>query len=330
MLEVDPSIREEKIWEDFEEKGLCPEIKSLEDYRHQFSTNWPKAKELLIRLPTPIINPREFQQVHRTLFSGIYPWAGKTRGEHIMCRGRAGAPPENIGTELVLLEAQMTILLAEAKSKSALFRVAAFQHARLTTIQAFGDGNSRTSRAITDQFLTAITEKVRTKEMVKSVYFEALESALGKEDLAPLSDVLRTIYGEGKEKCPWIPSPFRTTNFPFDISMPRAINESFRQHPSILEEEYPKKLIWNRKTTWETVLLSVGGSITGSEPRCRQMWEEQQTVACTWDEFSDFLGRLERIGPTKKTLLGANPQIGWGEIRQSLAPSKKFLDGPSI
>lgn len=329
MIKHDAAIREAKTWEDFKEKGLCPNIQNLEDYKKQFSKNWIKTRKALFDRKSPIITTEEFRNLHKTLFEGIYPWAGELREHNIVCRGRSGAPPENIACELELLEAQMNILLTEAKSKKALTRITAFQHARLTTIQAFGDGNSRTSRAVTDHFLTLITGKIRKKEMDRQKYFQCLEEALGKENLAPLTQILQKCYGETPSLAHWIPSPFRATNFPLDIQMPEALEQSFRQNPEILEEEFPKKLIWNRKVTWDSVLQTIGGKPTEQEPICRKKWDKQQQQACKWPEFIKFLKELENIGPTKKEWFSkGNPTQGWQDLKEELKPPEKPQNKP--
>jgi fido (protein-threonine AMPylation protein) len=302
MLKPDSTIRDHKTWEDFEEKGLCPEIKSLEDYRGNFSKNWEEVRKFLISKKGPIIKSTDFQELHGTLFNNIYPWAGTFRKHNIFCRGREGAAPENIPLELELLEAQMDILLREAENKLSINRIAAFQHARLTTIQAFGDGNSRSSRAVTDHFLYIQTGTPRQKEMDRTHYFDCLEAALGKENLAPLSSLFSEVYGEPPEKVAWIPSPFRTTNSPREISMPSAIEISFRQHPTFLNQPIPTKLAWTNKISWEKIVgvfEGLGATPTPNEPLCKSLWEESKKKQVDAEEAMKLLKRVENLTPFK-------------------------------
>lgn len=319
MIKHDPSIREDKIWEDFAEKGVCPEIKNLEDYRQKFHGNGQNGKLFLAIQKPPIVNPPTIQRVHETLFAGIYPWAGLPRKHNIMCRGRAGAPPDNILPELEILETQVGILMTAAKSKLALNRIAAFQHARLTTIQAFGDGNSRTSRAITETFLTAIHQKARQREIDRLDYFDCLEAALGEENLAPLSSLLSQIYGGEKEKTKWIPAPFRTSNLPLEAHPIRSLPETLRQKPEIINEaQCPQTAYWLAKWTWEKVADHVGGKPTETEAQCQRRWEENRKEPIIWENLEALIQTIQQKGPFKKPLFG--PPLAWTSLLAEIQP----------
>lgn len=317
MLKHDPTIRLDKIWEDFEEKGLCPHIKNLEDYREHFKENARNAEDIIQNWISPIVDPKKIRELHGILYKDIYPWAGTFREHNLPCRGRDGAMPENIQEELEMLQFQMKTLLAETHSKIALYRIAAFQHARLTTIQAFGDGNTRMSRAITENFLRSHTSKDRIEEMEKPDYLEALEAALGQENLAPLAGIFRKIYGESPEKAKWSPSPFQTTNQIEPINE-RTLGKTVRQRPEILDEEIATKANFLARWPWNKVVDTVGGKPTDSIRECAQIWDELRNEEQTLPQIKEIIDLLERKKPLKGSLFGEKPS--WGTLRSLVPP----------
>lgn len=116
MLKIDKGISDHQTWEDFSEKGLCEDIKNLQDYRLKFSKNAINLRVYLQNKTSPITSPNDIKKCHGILFNGIYPWAGTYRKSGIFCRSRDGAPIDNIQDELELLQEQIEILLKEAPS----------------------------------------------------------------------------------------------------------------------------------------------------------------------------------------------------------------------
>lgn len=328
MLKHDPTIRDEKIWEDFLEKGLCPEIQCLADYREQFQINSPAAEKLIVKLPSVILEASDIKKLHAVIFNKIYPWAGTFRDHNIFCRGRNGADIENIQMEFEMLKLQMGILLKEASHPRAIARIAAFQHARLTTIQGFPDGNTRTSRAISEKFLTDYLGKPRQKEVEKPIYLEALEAALGKENLAPLASIFSELYGEPTEKTKWVPSPFQTTNQNEVRDILRALPMSYRQRPTILDENKPRAARFLHKWNWEKVAGEIGGAPTKNYDQCQTLWEESRNKEMTFSEVESLIKTLEKMNPFKKKLF--EPAPFWGNLSQKIRPEDYPAADPDI
>jgi fido (protein-threonine AMPylation protein) len=324
MLKHDPTICEEKVWEDFKEKGLCPEIKNLNDYRTVFDRNIAPTERIISKLSTPIVDPSHIKTLHGSMFKNIHPWAGSFRGHNLPCRGRDGASPENIQIELEMLQTQVGILMEETSTKTALYRIAAFQHARLTTIQAFGDGNTRTSRAVTENFLNTYTGKVRIKEMEKPEYLEALEAALGQENLAPLAGLFRKIYGDSPEKAKWAPAPFQTTNQIDTASFPGSLKKTIRQRPDILEDEIIGKANFLVRWPWEKVTGVVGGKPTPNYHLCQNIWEEARFNEQSLPELTELIRRIEKKKPLKGSLFGEKPC--WNSLRLRIIPTGAEMD----
>lgn len=324
MLKIDKGISDHQTWEDFSEKGLCESIKNLQDYRLKFSKNAINLRIYLQNKTSPITSPNDIKMCHGILFNEIYPWAGTYRKSGIFCRSRDGAPIDNIQDELELLQEQIEILLKEAPSQRAITRIIAFQHARLTTIQAFGDGNSRLSRAITDHFLTLVTRKARSKAMNRDSYLQCLEMALGAKNLAPLSDLFSQLYNLEREKTPWIPSPFRTTNSTTPLDKITRLNLSYLQNPKILEEVSPNKAHWIMQYPWERILELLGGSQTSTSNECKKLWENQRDVPMTQNEFEAFLNKIEKKSPVTHGLFQKRKtREGWVNIHRLLLPMSR-------
>ena len=324
MLEHDPSIREEETWQDFSEKGLCPGINSLDDYRYQLTRNYVK---LSVHGPHPDnfkLPPTTLKAIHRTLFGEIYPFAGNFRDKHVFCRGRAGADPNQIQMELDLLQQQTELMIAEATHPRAIARIAAFQHVRLTNIQAFADGNSRTSRAVTERFLSDFFQSNRVGAIDRKEYFKALESALAEENLAQLTNIFLKMFGQSPDKAKWVPSPFQTTNLPTGTDALRALTQSFRQHPEELNSAIPTKGLTLLRWSWDDVAKTVGGKPTSTADGCKELWDKASKEPMTWEQTKSLIDKIEKQTPFAKPLFGETPN--WNKLRGSISPPPGHME----
>jgi fido (protein-threonine AMPylation protein) len=293
MLKHDQYVRKEFTWEDFKEKGLCPNIKNLEDYKLQFEENSRQAKDFLETIPAPILQIETLQTLHRILYKNIYPWAGNLREKPIFCRGREGAP--HIKEELLLLEKSVKNLLETANSTMARLRIAAFQHARLTTIQAFNDGNSRLSRLVTKHFLSSLLEKEPTCEIERTTYLESLEHALS-ENLAPLTNQFRKAFGLGADPAQYIPSPYKPTNHYSET--PKLSKRCALQN--INSETNPAKIKILKNYPWDKISATLTGKPNPNTfAECKALWEFHRDQELDQKDFTELLNLVLKKKPTK-------------------------------
>jgi fido (protein-threonine AMPylation protein) len=289
-----------KAWADFQKKGLCKEIKSWEDYSHQFSKNSKAVDDFLDTKPEPITKPEDILTVHGLLFHKIYPWAGSLKDHTLQCRGREGTPPLEIVPQLELLQTQTKILIDAAEHETALIRTVAFQHTRLTNIQTFGDGNSRTSRAIADHFLTLVTTKTRSQDIKKKPYFNALETALFNENLKPLSDLFHAVILQKEDPTDFLPSPFQTTHY-------QTAQSPERQDISLINAlETPKAFRWLNKFPWESVEAALGGKPSKTFEEAKTLWTFARHRNLTRMELAEVFDALADLKPVKHGLF-VNP-----------------------
>lgn len=198
-------------WDDAKERGTLPEIKNLEDYSKVFQKNLGLLRKHLREKSHPIEALEDILLAHKILFDGIAPWAGTFSHRQQIIGGRPGSPPDLRTQEFQLLKNQMKKLEALQDSPTNIFRIAAFQHARLACIHAFHDGNGRITREITLDRLAKLLGEPLKSFPSKREYLDSLKQTIDSENLVPLTNIFSSQWIGKPDPSKTFQSPFRIT-----------------------------------------------------------------------------------------------------------------------
>jgi len=157
-------------------------------------------------------------EIHRRLFAGIHPWAGKFRiptDPHVMVAGYPGADAARILRELDLLRAQFEDFLSSSIVPGITYLAVAFWHIRFERIHPFIDGNGRTGRFLLEAQLHALKGSGHRPSLLdpeKAPYIESLKIASRSKMLTPLANLIAENDGN-PVKISDIQAPYRLAPF---------------------------------------------------------------------------------------------------------------------
>jgi fido (protein-threonine AMPylation protein) len=192
LAEFDRRNAELADWRRIEPRASA-QVRNMADYRSLTAVGRADAA-LYLREQRRPLNPSSavIAETHRHIFWMATTDAGQFRkpGESSIFGGRHGAEAQRIEVELQRLEAEMGELLEAANTPEAKCAAVAFYHSRFISIHPFMDGNGRTGRAIMESQMIALGMKLDISKMQKPAYISALSSAMDRDDIAPLTEVL--------------------------------------------------------------------------------------------------------------------------------------------
>ncbi len=151
------------------------------------------ARRFRAALPAGLFTVSHYREVHRHLFGGVYPWAGRYRTTRISKGDSLFCYPENI-------PGQMRALFAGLKNEGCFrglspadFSVrAAHFLAELNAIHAFREGNGRTHLAFFSLLAMRAGHPVRNSKLPSDDILSAMIVSF-KGDEQPLASVIRAL-----------------------------------------------------------------------------------------------------------------------------------------
>jgi len=210
--------RSDHDWRRGEKLGLEPQIVDRATYHRIMGLNSLAIRETIFHHPDHNPGNDYILEIHRRLFAGIHPWAGKFRiptDPHVMVAGFLGADAIRILRELDLLRAQFKDFLSSSIVPGITYFAVAFWHTRFERIHPFIDGNGRTGRFLLESQLHALRGPAYRPSLIdpeKAPYMEGLNVASRSKILTPLANLIAKNDGS-TVKIPEIQTPFRLAPF---------------------------------------------------------------------------------------------------------------------
>lgn len=314
-MENDP---QQKTWEEIQDHGVLPHIKTWEDYIEKYQEGLANAHAFLAQEPK-LWPQKTITETHKHLFQNIAPWAGTYSSRQEVIASIPGSPPELRNEEFELLEKQIDTLQTGADSNLARIRIAAFHHSRILCMHPFKDGNGRVTRLLLEHQIASITGKIKPLICTKATYIEALQAAHPQGNLASLSNLLCQTYLGKPDPAKFLPVPFRMNSLQIPDDSATRLRDSIREGPDTINAtETPKAIRWLTRISWAEVKQLVAAKETKALPKVQAEWESNLTKAMTLEELHQFLQGLENQEPYVQRIGFRNKATSWKPVEEKL------------
>ncbi len=214
--------RSDHDWLRVKRLGLEKPVRRRADYHRIVAENSLSVRETVVHFPLKNPTDAYILELHRRLFQGVHPWAGRFRiptDPHTIVAGYPGADALRIGRELALLRRQFDEFLSSMIVPGMTYLALAFWHLRFERIHPFIDGNGRAGRFLLEAQLNAMKQPEFRRSLVspeKFPYMEALKIGSRSHDLGPLARLIAEVNHDDR-MIEEMPSPFRLAPF-FDLT----------------------------------------------------------------------------------------------------------------
>jgi fido (protein-threonine AMPylation protein) len=243
----------EKDWEDIRQKGVLPNVTTLEEYARRYEENLLRLHDALADRRGIVTKPDELKELHSLLFHNITPWAGQLAERQMAVYSIyprqakrvvlfKAVRPDLAESEFKLLDLQIGKLekQIESNSQTELVRLAAFYHARFERIHAFADGNGRLGRILLEHAMWLITKQAPRIQIHRAEYDRCLRHTQSTQNIAPLSEMLHRSYGlEKTDAIGFLPSMYQMDPQTTELPTKEALRLSQRERLKLIGATSP-------------------------------------------------------------------------------------------